>query len=62
MQLSRSVEYTDYIRPVCLPEQGSELEYDYECWLTGWGRLRGGGEYNTIHEGFETNMALWTKF
>ncbi|XP_055037264.2 serine protease 27-like [Misgurnus anguillicaudatus] len=36
-QLSSSVDFTDYIRPVCLAAAGSVLDEGLSSWATGWG-------------------------
>nr|XP_055037873.1 prostasin-like [Misgurnus anguillicaudatus] len=36
-QLSSSVNFTDYIRPVCLAAAGSVLDEGLSSWVTGWG-------------------------
>lgn len=39
MKLSSPVNFTDYIRPVCLASNSSEFHNSTSCWATGWGRL-----------------------
>ncbi|XP_074519867.1 LOW QUALITY PROTEIN: chymotrypsin-like protease CTRL-1 [Halichoeres trimaculatus] len=39
MKLSSPVNYTDYIRPICLASSGSQFHNSTSCWATGWGRL-----------------------
>ncbi|XP_016335021.1 transmembrane protease serine 5-like [Sinocyclocheilus anshuiensis] len=38
VQLSSSVNFSDYIRPVCLAAAGSVFGGGMESWVTGWGR------------------------
>nr|XP_006004866.1 PREDICTED: serine protease 27-like [Latimeria chalumnae] len=46
-ELSKSVNYTDYILPICLPASNMTFQPGSKCWVTGWGtmntkgRLRG---------------------
>ncbi|XP_076608004.1 serine protease 27-like [Chaetodon auriga] len=40
LQLSSPVEFTDYIKPVCLAAEGSVFEAGLNCWVTGWGTIR----------------------
>uniref|UniRef100_A0A8C2H4V9 Zgc:123295 n=1 Tax=Cyprinus carpio TaxID=7962 RepID=A0A8C2H4V9_CYPCA len=40
VQLSSSVNFSDYIRPVCLAAAGSTFAAGTESWVTGWGRLQ----------------------
>ncbi|RXN33701.1 trypsin I-P1-like protein [Labeo rohita] len=39
VQLSSSVPFSDYIRPVCLAAAGSVFDAGTESWVTGWGYL-----------------------
>lgn len=39
LQLSSSVTFNDYIRPVCLAAAGSTFDPGTNCWITGWGKL-----------------------
>ncbi len=39
VQLSSSVNFTDYIRPVCLAASGSTFAADTDSWITGWENL-----------------------
>lgn len=43
IQLSSSVTFTDYIRPVCLAAAGSQFAAGTDSWVTGWGTLQSGG-------------------
>ncbi|RXN38130.1 serine protease 27-like protein [Labeo rohita] len=40
VQLSSSVPFSDYIRPVCLAAAGSVFDAGTESWVTGWGYLQ----------------------
>ncbi|KAF4116314.1 hypothetical protein G5714_003803 [Onychostoma macrolepis] len=42
LQLSSSVTFTDYIRPVCLAATGSVFGGGTKSWITGWGKLNSG--------------------
>uniref|UniRef100_A0A671LWR4 Trypsin-like n=1 Tax=Sinocyclocheilus anshuiensis TaxID=1608454 RepID=A0A671LWR4_9TELE len=48
LQLSSSVTFTDYIRPVCLAAAGSKFAAGTETWVTGWGKLQSGGSFPDI--------------
>ncbi|XP_049419710.1 chymotrypsin-like protease CTRL-1 [Epinephelus fuscoguttatus] len=39
MKLSSPLNFTDYIRPVCLASNSSQFHNSTPCWATGWGRL-----------------------
>ncbi|XP_068193692.1 prostasin-like [Antennarius striatus] len=39
IQLSGPVNFTNFIRPVCLAAVGSEYKDGKECWVTGWGDI-----------------------
>ncbi|XP_026108471.1 serine protease 27-like [Carassius auratus] len=43
VQLSSSVTFSDYIKPVCLAAAGSVFGAGTESWVTGWGTLQAGG-------------------
>ncbi|XP_041830805.1 testisin-like [Melanotaenia boesemani] len=40
LQLSSPVEFTDYIRPVCVAASGSVFNNGTESWVTGWGKIK----------------------
>lgn len=44
LRLSSTVDFTDYIRPVCLAEEGSVFPAETTTWVTGWGDIRDGGK------------------
>uniref|UniRef100_A0A3B5A532 chymotrypsin n=1 Tax=Stegastes partitus TaxID=144197 RepID=A0A3B5A532_9TELE len=44
LQLSSAVDFTDYIRPVCLAAEDSDFPSGTSCWVTGWGDIQSGGE------------------
>lgn len=39
VQLSSTVNFTDYIRPVCLTGVNSSIAAGTKSWVTGWGTL-----------------------
>ncbi|KAM9837511.1 transmembrane protease serine 9-like isoform 2-T2 [Aulostomus maculatus] len=38
IRLSRPVNFTDYISPICLADNSSQVVNSTLCWSTGWGR------------------------
>ncbi|XP_053117433.1 serine protease 27-like [Hemicordylus capensis] len=40
VQLSRKVNYSDLILPICLPDASVNFPPGKLCWVTGWGNLR----------------------
>ena len=44
LKLSSSVEFTDYVRPVCLAAKGSAFNAGSSTWVTGWGFINTDGE------------------
>ncbi|XP_067284118.1 serine protease 27-like [Pseudorasbora parva] len=44
VQLSSSVTFSKYIKPVCLAAAGSVFRAGTESWVTGWGALKDQGE------------------
>ena len=46
LKFNAKVEITDYVKPVCLPE--NEFPVGYECYVSGWGYLEEGGKGSDI--------------
>ena len=44
VQLSRTVNFTDYIRPICLATSQVELLTYHSCYIAGWGTTRYDGK------------------
>lgn len=44
LRLSSPVQFTDYIRPVCLAANGSVFNNATDSWVTGFGNINEGGE------------------
>uniref|UniRef100_A0A8C2VA25 Serine protease 48 n=1 Tax=Chinchilla lanigera TaxID=34839 RepID=A0A8C2VA25_CHILA len=42
VKLSSRVTFTSLILPICLPNITKHLKIPASCWVTGWGRLKGG--------------------
>ncbi|KAG1939193.1 tryptase-like isoform X2 [Pimephales promelas] len=42
LHLSSSVNFTNYIRPVCLAAEDSIFPSGTNCWITGWGQTASG--------------------
>ncbi|XP_005810913.1 testisin-like [Xiphophorus maculatus] len=42
LRLSSPVQFTDYIRPVCLAASGSRFNNGTDSWVTGWGNVAEG--------------------
>lgn len=45
MMLSSTVSFTDYIKPICLASNSSQIHNSTSCWATGWGKLDKNSEY-----------------
>ncbi|XP_056300794.1 suppressor of tumorigenicity 14 protein homolog isoform X2 [Pseudoliparis swirei] len=43
LELSEPLEFTNTIRPICLPAASHVFPAGMSCWVTGWGALREGG-------------------
>uniref|UniRef100_A0A3Q3VTS8 Uncharacterized protein n=1 Tax=Mola mola TaxID=94237 RepID=A0A3Q3VTS8_MOLML len=43
MELGAPVNYSDYIRPICLPAPQHDFPSGNTVWITGWGATREGG-------------------
>ncbi|XP_026108469.1 trypsin-1-like [Carassius auratus] len=52
INLSSSVNFSDYIKPVCLAAAGSVFGGGTESWVTGWGTLQSNGTQlpNTLQQ------------
>ncbi|CAN2387632.1 Transmembrane protease, partial [Pristimantis euphronides] len=48
MHLESPVEYTDYIQPVCVPENQELFPAGLDCSIAGWGRLQSQGSVPDI--------------
>ncbi|CAL9694130.1 unnamed protein product [Knipowitschia caucasica] len=48
LQLSAPVAFSDRIRPICLPAQGSTFPAGQPSWVAGWGSLQEGGDYPEV--------------
>lgn len=44
VKLNDTVDFTNYILPMCLPESSVEFPDNTSCWITGWGRTKSKGE------------------
>ena len=44
LQLSRSVNFSRYIRPICLPAANASFPNGLQCTVTGWGHVAPSGE------------------
>uniref|UniRef100_A0A8D2J8Y1 Peptidase S1 domain-containing protein n=1 Tax=Varanus komodoensis TaxID=61221 RepID=A0A8D2J8Y1_VARKO len=44
LKLQTPVEFTGDILPICLPGACVEFPPDTDCWVTGWGMIKEGGE------------------
>ncbi|XP_063797834.1 transmembrane protease serine 5-like [Pseudophryne corroboree] len=40
MKLEKPLNYSDSIRPVCLPQYDQDLPAGSECWISGWGHTQ----------------------
>lgn len=52
LQLSSSLTFTNYIRPICLAASGSSYEGGGSVWITGWGTINSGGDHD-VFNGYE---------
>ncbi|KAH6924910.1 hypothetical protein HPB50_026415 [Hyalomma asiaticum] len=50
VKLDMPVNFTDEVRPICLPKKGDDLLRDGECYATGWGQTRGSGSFATLKQ------------
>ncbi|CAL8263154.1 unnamed protein product [Arctogadus glacialis] len=40
VELSRPVSWSDYVQPICVPDQGALFPGGLDCMVTGWGHIR----------------------
>ncbi|KAM3859598.1 serine protease 33 [Diretmus argenteus] len=40
VRLSTPVTWSDYVRPICLPDSGTLFPGGMQCYVTGWGNIR----------------------
>ncbi|KAK6187053.1 hypothetical protein SNE40_006301 [Patella caerulea] len=57
IQLSRPVEYTDYIRPICLPDATETFTRSNQCFAVGWGMKAWNTTFSNRLQ--EAKMTLW---
>ncbi|GFQ68517.1 plasma kallikrein [Trichonephila clavata] len=50
MKLNAPVQFTDAVKPACLPKQGFQLKPGTKCMATGWGTTRGSGSAHVLKE------------
>ncbi|XP_048373588.1 serine protease 27-like isoform X2 [Sphaerodactylus townsendi] len=48
IQLSKKVQYSDLILPICLPDASLTFSPGKLCWVTGWGNLRYAVVYGVV--------------
>nr|XP_039251613.1 plasma kallikrein-like [Styela clava] len=48
LSLTSDVSYTTYIRPICLPNQGSSESVGQSCIVSGWGETENTGNNNIL--------------
>ncbi|OCT59097.1 hypothetical protein XELAEV_18001585mg [Xenopus laevis] len=58
MELSRRVNFTKYIWPICLPAAGVIFPTGLKCWVTGWGQTRGGSNQSLAETLQEVSVPL----
>ena len=47
LRLDRKIDYLPHIRPICLPDKGSDFQGQY-AWATGWGALEAGNFHSLL--------------
>ncbi|XP_050394188.2 transmembrane protease serine 3 [Patella vulgata] len=48
--LSTNMMYSNYIRPVCLPDDNESVPVGTICYIAGWGATRGTSNQNTLNQ------------
>lgn len=44
VRLEHSIQFSERILPICLPDSSVRLPPNTDCWIAGWGSIRDGGE------------------
>lgn len=50
LKLDMPVNFTDKVRPICLPEKNTDSVRHRECFATGWGQTRGSGSFAKLKQ------------
>ncbi|KAM4807870.1 transmembrane protease serine 11C-like [Rhinophrynus dorsalis] len=56
LMLSTPLNFTKFIRPICLPETSDIFADDQSCYITGWGAVRQGGGISSILQQAEVKI------
>ncbi|XP_053317812.1 transmembrane protease serine 11C-like [Spea bombifrons] len=56
LKLSVPLNFTKYVRPVCLPETSDVFPDNSSCYVTGWGALKEGGGPSSILQQAEVKI------
>ena len=48
IQLKDEVDFTDFIRPACIPEPNTIITFGTKVLISGWGTLKAGGRQPNI--------------
>ena len=51
LQLYGPVNFTEYIRPACLPGRNPQVSSSASCWITGWGMVTETSEWGQVRQG-----------
>ncbi|XP_050406249.1 MAM and LDL-receptor class A domain-containing protein 2 isoform X2 [Patella vulgata] len=57
IQLNRPVEYTDYVRPICLPDATEKFTRSNQCYAVGWGMKAWNTSFSNRLQ--QAKMTLW---
>ncbi|XP_042722758.1 enteropeptidase [Lagopus leucura] len=58
MHLQNKVQYTDYIHPICLPQENQQFLPGINCSIAGWGAIRYEGPTSNILQEAEVPLIL----
>ncbi|XP_063281410.1 transmembrane protease serine 11G-like [Pelobates fuscus] len=56
IKLSTPVNFTQYIRPVCLPDKSNIFADSSSCYVTGWGQLKEEGTFSSVLQQAEVKI------
>uniref|UniRef100_A0A3B3QZ76 Si:dkey-16l2.17 n=1 Tax=Paramormyrops kingsleyae TaxID=1676925 RepID=A0A3B3QZ76_9TELE len=56
VQLATPVQWSNWIQPVCLPSDDAVFPSGMQCYVTGWGHIREGGELRMLVLAFTSDQ------
>ncbi|XP_054310934.2 brain-specific serine protease 4 isoform X2 [Pongo pygmaeus] len=51
VRLEHSIQFSERVLPICLPDASIHLPPNTHCWISGWGSIQDGGSYSVTQAG-----------